>query len=204
MRAYDIYARDLLRHRVLDLDTGIHLDEKPLSRIHIQEKLNRTRVVVANSLGKPHGRSAQFGNRVIGQPNGRSNFNHFLVTPLDRAIPLVQVDHVTVLVSKDLHFQVLCPPNVSLEKHGGVPKCLIRFVASLLERGHQILFFPYHPHSSTSPAESRLDDKGETDLLGPLSSLGRFDYRIGRSRQGRHTRLIGSLAGSYLVAHLLQ
>ena len=115
----------------------------------------------------------------------------------------MQVDNVAVFVAKNLHFQMLGPPNVALEKDGGISKCLIRFVTSLLERAYQILFFPYHSHPSTSSTESGFDDQGKTDLLRPLQSLGRFDYRIGRRRQGWHARLLRSLAGSHLISHLL-
>lgn len=45
---------------MLDLDAGVHLDEKPLLGIHVIEELDGAGVVVADGLGEIGGGEAEF------------------------------------------------------------------------------------------------------------------------------------------------
>ena len=42
--------------------------------------------------------------QLLRQGKGRRNFDDFLVTALDGAVPFVEVDHIAVFVAHDLYF----------------------------------------------------------------------------------------------------
>ena len=44
---HDVDSGDLLRHRMLDLDARIDLDEVEIPRVHIHQKLDRSGIPVA-------------------------------------------------------------------------------------------------------------------------------------------------------------
>ena len=103
---------------MLNLDTGIHLDEEPLVGISIEKKLNSTRTVVADRFSNFDGSFAEFETSLLWESDGRGDFHYLLVTALYRAVALVKMDDVPVPVSEYLHFDVLGPFDVAFKKYG--------------------------------------------------------------------------------------
>ena len=117
LRADDIEPGHDLSNRMLNLNTWIHLDEEPLVAVEIVKKLYRARVVVFN-LTCHAGRSfAQLCHNLAWQAETRCDFDHLLMSTLHRTIALVKMDHIAVLVSDDLHFDVLGAADVFFEKY---------------------------------------------------------------------------------------
>src|SRR5687767_9293227 len=91
--------------------------------------------------------------------------------PLDGAVALVQVDDVPAAIAEHLHFDVLRPRDVLLEKHRRVAErstgLTLRLVQQVLEVGCAL----DHPHPTAAAAESRLDDQREADRLSNLQGV---------------------------------
>ncbi len=94
-----IDAGDHLRHRVLDLDARVHLDEEPLMRVHIDEEFHGAGVLVTDLAAEPGGGVAEFANDARVEVDGGGDLDHFLVAALDGAVALVQVDDVAMFVA---------------------------------------------------------------------------------------------------------
>ena len=72
--------------------------------------------------------AANAAPRAVVQSRRRSFFDHFLMTPLNRAFPLEQVHDVTVRVGEDLKLHVARTFNEALETTlKGVPTYTLKF-----------------------------------------------------------------------------
>ena len=131
LRSNKVDARHTFRHRVLHLDARIHLDEEPVVLIHVIEKLDGARIVVADALGEFYGGFTKFLADLRIEVHGWRHFDDFLIAPLHRAIALVKVDDIALLVSENLHFNVLGAGNVAFQKNSGVTKSIECFVLRL-------------------------------------------------------------------------
>ena len=94
-----IDSGDLFGHRMLHLDPRIHLDEEPLLGIHVVEELHRPRVVITHLPGDRHGGVTEFLDEDGIESNAGCDFDHLLVTPLHRAIPLMKVNHIAMMIA---------------------------------------------------------------------------------------------------------
>ena len=204
LRAHQIQARDDLRDRVLDLDARIHLNEEPLVPVEIVEELNGARVIVANLAGHPRRRSAQLLDDVLGQAEGRRDLNNLLMPPLHRAIALVQVDHIAMLVAKNLHLDVLRVGDVFLQEHRRIAKRPARLRLRLVEQVAQVRRLVDHAHPATTATEGRLDDERETDLFRHLQRISAVADGVLGARQRGHPDLLRQRPGRRFVAHHLQ
>ena len=91
-----IQAGDHLGDRVLDLESGVHLQEvKILLRIH--QKFNRPGIPVATGPGHPDGGLAHSGPQGLGHDGQGTFLDDFLMAPLYGALPLLLL---AVAVSK--------------------------------------------------------------------------------------------------------
>ena len=158
LRPHEVDTGHHFRDRVLHLNARVHLDEVPLLGIHVVQELHRTGVVVPNVLGQLHGRGAQLAAHRFIQRHTGGNFHHLLVAALHRAIALVQMQNVAVLVTQNLHFDVLGARHVFLEEHRRVAKGAIGLAAGFIEQPLQILGLVHHAHTAPATAEGRLDD----------------------------------------------
>ena len=166
--AHEINAGDLLGDRMLDLNAGVHLDEEPLFFIHVVEKLDRTGIVVANALRQPHGGIAKIPAYALVERHRWRDLDHHLVTPLHRAIPLVQVEHISVAVSHNLHLDMLRLWNVFFEEHGGISKSPLGLTLCLIQQVGQILPPRHNTHPTTASPKGSFDDQREADFFRGL------------------------------------
>ena len=91
--ADEVDVGDLLGDRVLDLDARVHLDED-VAAVGREQELDRAGVDVADLLGERDGVGAHPLAQLGVEVGGRGDLDDLLVAPLDRAVPLEQVDHV--------------------------------------------------------------------------------------------------------------
>lgn len=101
---------------MLHLQSGVHLHEVVLIAVQVENKLNRSCVVVADSPSCLDCRSAHISPDGLADV-GRGLLDHFLVPALDRAVSFVQMDVVTVRVSEDLHLDVSGSSDVLLDEY---------------------------------------------------------------------------------------
>lgn len=98
------------------LQSGIHFHKEKTVVLRIKNKLNRARVVVPDCTRCCNGCLADLQTQVVGDARG-SFFDDFLVAALYGAIALVQVNVITVLVTKDLDFDMARLLDVPLNNH---------------------------------------------------------------------------------------
>jgi len=93
-----------LGHRMLDLQSGVDLQEIKRSRGH--EELHRPGVPVVYRPRRRDRRTADGFTQFRVEAGRRGLFDNFLVTPLDRAVPLTQMHHGPMGVGHDLNLDV--------------------------------------------------------------------------------------------------
>ncbi len=114
-------AEDELGHRVLDLDSGIHLDEVVASGF-VEEEFDRSRTQVPRSGHERNGRLADLPSKRRIQADGGRHLDDLLVSSLDRAIPLPEVHDRPVPVPQDLNLDVTRVTDQLLEVYGPAPE----------------------------------------------------------------------------------
>src|SRR3954451_9956008 len=107
---------------MLNLETSIHLEKiKLASHVRIEE-LNCAGAHVVHAPGNLDRRLAHPLSQIIIVEWRRTFLNHLLVTPLNRAFALAEMDVVTKLVSEDLDFDVTWFLDDLLDVHLGISK----------------------------------------------------------------------------------
>jgi len=134
LRAHEIDAGDHFGHGVLDLNAGIDLDEIPLLRINIVEKLDGSRITIVGLARKLHRRIAEFAANTRGEIRRGSDFDDLLMAALDRAVALVEMKQVTVVVGEDLNFQVPRARQICFQEDGRIAKGGARLALGFLRR----------------------------------------------------------------------
>ena len=188
LRRDEVDAGQHLRHRVLDLDPAVDLDEVEVA-VAIDEELERPDVLVAGRDDRPDGALARAPR---GPPSERAGVGRLLedllVAPLDGAVALAEVDAVAVAVDRDLDLDVavLVEPLLEVERvvaerrlapRSGRP-CSDRF--ELARRAD-------HAHALAAAAGRRLDEDRVADPLRLAEGVDR--------RRGACRRSPGSSAG---------
>ncbi len=108
--ADDVDAADHLGHAVLDLDPGVHLEEEVI--VADLQSLDRAGRAVADRGGGVGGDLADPLAHLGVDVRARRLLDHLLVTALDRAVALAEVDHAALRVGQYLDLDVTRVPVV--------------------------------------------------------------------------------------------
>ena len=204
LRTHEIDPGDLLGHGVLDLNPGIHLDEKPLVFVQIEQELDRPGIVISDLARDPRGGLAQFVADAVVQTHRRSYLHDFLVASLHRTIALVQMQHFAVSVTEDLHFDVLCARDILFEENSRVSKSALRFALSLVQQRIKIACLMDDAHPAPTAAKCRFDDQREPNVRRDLERLCAVVHWIVGSGKSRDLEFLGQSASRNLVSHQLE
>jgi hypothetical protein len=90
---------------VFDLNTRVDFD-KVVPALLIDQELSRTGVSVVDGLRKLDGIAQDGLSDIFREVRRRSHFDDLLVSPLDRAVSLVQVDTVAMTIGQELDLNV--------------------------------------------------------------------------------------------------
>ena len=101
----EIEAGDQLRHRMLDLQPRVHLEEVEIA-ILVDDELDGAGAVVADGLCQRDRLLAHRLARFRIEERRRRLLDHLLMAALDRAFAFVEIDDVAVLVADHLDFDV--------------------------------------------------------------------------------------------------
>lgn len=146
---------------VLDLDTGVDLD-KVVAVLLIDQELGSSSVLVLDMLGQLDG-IVQNGVADRGRKRlGWGNLDDLLVTTLDRAITLKQMNNISLAVGKQLDLDVAGLVEESLNEHGAVAKGLLGLGSSTLKAFGKVGLRANNTHSTSSTTHGSLDDDGES------------------------------------------
>ena len=115
----DIDTGNLLGDGVLDLDSGVDLDEV-VAVLLVDQELGGTGVAVPDRLGQAHGIGKDSLSDVLGKILRRRNLNDLLMSALDGAVTLVQMHNVSVVITEKLDLNVLGSVEEALNEDGAV------------------------------------------------------------------------------------
>lgn len=163
----DIDTSNLFSDGVLDLDSGIDLDEV-VSVLLVDQELSGTSVAVVDRLGELDGVVEESLADIRGQILGWGKLDDLLMSALDGAVTLVQVDDVAVVVSEELDLNVLGLVEEALDENGAVAEGGLGLgggaVKGLLER----LLLADDTHTAATATVGGLDDDGEAVFVSEL------------------------------------
>src|ERR687897_987553 len=171
----DVDAGDHLRHGMLDLEAGVHLDKVELSaRV---DELHGARALVtqgADQVGRGRHESLSY---VLRQARRRRFLDELLVAALDGAVPLGEGYRLTVSVGEDLYLHVPEPLQVFLDVDRAVAEVGRGLPTRAEVGGLDLGLCLGHPHPLPTTPGARLDDQRIADLgadaLDLLHSLAR-------------------------------
>src|SRR5919197_197782 len=197
----EVEAGDLLGHRVLDLEPGVHLEEGEAA-VLVDDALHGSRVDVARLLGERHRRLADPGPELRVDDGRGGLLDQLLMSTLHRAVPLAQEGHGAVRVGQDLGLDVVRSVEVALEEDLGAAEVRLGLPRRALQRGVELLGSAHDVHALPAPSERRLHQERVTDPLGLGGGVVRGDRLMG-ARDDRDAHPVGRLPGDGLVAHHL-
>ena len=152
---HQVQASDRFGDGVLDLQARVHLHKKELAT-RIQQKLHRAGAHVADCLSSPHGRLTHCLAHLRGQPGCRRFFDDLLVTALNRAVALVEVQALAVLVGEHLDLHMARLEHVFFDQHARIAERRQRLTLRRGQRISQILIALDHLHAFAAAARRSL------------------------------------------------
>ena len=196
----DVDASDHLGYRVLYLHTSVHLDEVEAT-VLVQE-LESTRAAVVDVNAGLDATGQNFGACGFVDARCWRFFQYFLVTTLQRAVAVAQMDRIALAVGKNLNFHVTRVGQVFFQVDHRVAEPGAGFFAGLLGCFDQVFFTVDHAHAATTAAASGLDDHRVADFTANAQGGFRiFRQRAVRTWNGRNTSRDHGVLGRNLVAH---
>ena len=123
------------------------------------------------------------------------------MTPLHRAIALVQMNDVAVAIAKHLDFNVAGPLHVLLDQHRIVAKTAARLTLARRQSLVKICRLLDDAHALAATACAGFDQHREPDGFGFLRQQGRCLVRAVVARHQGHTGFFHQLLGRCLQAH---
>ena len=199
---HEVDAGDELRHGVLDLEPGVHLDEEELVGRGIRhQELDRARAEVVDAAGGvARGLSDARPRRGIEQRRGRL-LDDLLVTTLQRALALAEVHDGAVGVGEHLHLDVARPLDESLDEQRVVAEGGERDAAGRRQCGGEFVGIAGDLHALAAAARRRLHEQREADGRGRGDEGRVVECGVGDAGHGRHTGCLDVPLRADLVAH---
>jgi hypothetical protein len=180
------------------VDTRVDLNEV-VAVLLVDQKLSSASISVTSSLGQ----SNSVGENVVADVRweilSRSNLNNLLVSSLNGAVTLVQVDNVTVVVTEKLNLNVLGLVEETLDEDSSVAEGSLGLRGGALERLLESLLLADYSHTTTTTSKGSLDDNGETILVGELLYLLKPCDGARGTGHNRNVGGVGELSGRDLV-----
>src|SRR5579862_2738472 len=138
---------------MLDLDPRVELEEPEVAAV--EHELGRAGALVADRARERDCRVAHPCPQLRVERRRRRLLEHFLMTPLDRAVALTECDDVAVLVGEQLNLDVARALEETLAEDGIVAERSGRLAPRRLERLVQLLRRAHDAHAATTAARRR-------------------------------------------------
>ena len=111
-----IEAGEQLRYGMLNLQPGVHLEEVEGGGLVIDKELDGAGVEIAHGPGRRDSRLAHSLAKDRRKQRGGGFFDNLLVAALDRALALEEMHEMSVLIAKNLEFDVAGGLDIFLEQ----------------------------------------------------------------------------------------
>ena len=187
---------------VLDLESGVDLEERERPVARVVEELDGAGTDVPDGDGEPLGRRLDLVVLLPAQQRGGGLLDDLLVAALDRAVADADRPGGAVAVGDHLHLDVTGAGHQSLEEHGAVAERAQGLVAGalvgVLEVGRGV-----HPADAATTATSGgLEHERVADGVGGGQRTVEGVDRAAAPRRDGDTDLLGDQLGPDLVAEL--
>src|SRR5215813_13781982 len=191
---------DHLGDRVLDLDARVHLHEIKTA-VLVEQEFDGPRVAVTDPFTGFDRDSPHLLPQLVTDAGRRRLFNQLLMAALDGAFAFSQVDHVAVIVTEHLDFDVARVGDVFFQIDAAVFERHFGFGARHVVSVEQVILIVRDAHAAPASARRGLNQHRITDPLGLLDSdLLVFDQAFA-ARSDRHSRGFHRPFCFRLVAH---
>lgn len=137
----------------------------------IDQELGGTGVAVVDRLSQSDSAIKNLIAHLDGQILGGSNLDDLLMTTLDTAVTLVEVNDIAVVVAKKLDLDMLGLVKEALDEDGTVAKGRLGLGHSTLKVLLQGTLLAHHTHTTATTTKGCLDDDGESILVGEFLDL---------------------------------
>ena len=162
---HQVIASDHLRHRMLNLQAGIHL-QKVVLEVFIHDELHCACALVAHRQRGSH-RIAAHSVTHCRIDDWRGRFlNHFLSSALRRAIPLTQVHGIPVRICKNLNLDMPAVVDQALQHQVAISKSALRLAPGPCDGLSEFILLAHQAHPAPATARHRLHQQRETELAG--------------------------------------
>ncbi len=192
------------RHRVLDLQPGVHLHEVEAQVAIIGglcDEFDRAGAHITHGSRGFHGGRSHGGAAIRMQARRGGFFQHLLVSPLDRAVAFEQVNHVAKAVGKHLDLDVTGARHVAFDQHVIVAKGGAGLALAGLQRGVKVVQVIDAAHAPSAPAGAGLDEQRHADAFGLGAQDGRGVVPAVVARHQGNARALHQGLGFGLAAH---
>ena len=158
----EVAARHELRDRVLDLQTGVHLEEGRPAAV-VDEEFAGAGIHVADRMGEHQRRVAQTSPQ-LGIDAGRWRLlQHLLVPPLDRAVTFAELYAGPMGIEQHLDLDVAAAFEEALQDQPVIAERAGSLTTGSSERVCQSLRLANRPHPLTPATGGRLDQERIAD-----------------------------------------
>ena len=162
---HDIEASDFLRHRMLDLQTGVHFEEEDVLGLGINHELHRADRIISDAGRELQRVAVKRVAGLFGQVRRGSFLKQFLIVALNRAISLEEMHEIAVLVAKDLNLDVARPLDQLFDQQAAITERGLRFATRRDQRVAQSGDIMNRPHPFAPAASRRFDHYRQADAL---------------------------------------
>ncbi len=194
LQGHEVDTGHGLRHRVLDLEAGVHLEEVRLARVEVgiaDEELDRPGPDVADRLRGGQGGRVQRRPHLVADARRWRLFDDLLVATLDGAVAIAQHPDRAVGVGEDLDLDVASRRQIGLDEHRTVTERRSCFGRRGSELASQLPSLGHDPHSASATTGRCLDQQREVGV----------HQRVDVHREDRHARGGHDLLRPRLRAH---
>ena len=199
LQADEVDAEDLFRHRVLDLQPRVHLQEIEGLQIGQQQELGRACADVAGDARQVRPGFAQRALDLGDEPGRRRLFQHLLLPALHRAVARAQRPHAAMAVGQHLHLDVAGIGDEGLDEDRGVAEGGAGLGRGRAVGADEFIRVVHAPDAAPAAAGSGLEQHRKADARC-AGRRTRFIDRLARPRADRHAGLLGQALGRDLVA----
>ena len=176
---------------MLHLQSGIHF-QKVKIHIGVGNKLYSTGRLIIYSSGQRTTLLTHFLSRRLIQKWRGCLFNHLLVTALNRALTLTQINHIAMAVGHHLNFNMSRLLNIFFNKDSRVAKTGTGFVSGTLKTVAALIFVHRHAHAFTSATGGRFKHHRITNTGTDFHCVLGIANHVGVTGNAVHPRFLSN------------
>lgn len=188
-----------LGDRVLDLESGVHLQEGENLLLGLIEVLDGGRAAISGGADQLGGHRTQVIGLLLGHHRRGRLLDHLLVLALDRAVAHPGCPYVSMTVGDDLNFDVPGVGDQPLDEYHRVAEGPLRLALGAFQGQLQLVFGVDLADAAAAATAAGLDDQGVADRLRMATGVRPRGYRSAGPGRDRHADLLREQLGLDLV-----